>query len=205
MRPFLTILLLFAVFCFGCAQKPKTPTYEGKPVRYWEIQAASKEAAKRRVAAQALGKLGPVGLPALMKLQEDTDHRVRAAATLAVKGMGLQAVPKLKKLIHDPNKTIQKGAAKALADALVDMRGGRGVRQLIPLLEDSEPDVRFEAAKAIMRVDRKSAATAIPALKKLLRTDENRSVRQAAGLTLALLEPPKQKFKPLASPAVKRQ
>ena len=151
--------------------RKKRPEYDGKPLRHWVAQAASEDAAKRRAAAEALGKIGPEGVPALLKLLEDKDHRVRSVATLAVTGMGPAAVPKLKDLIHDPDKPTRMAAIKALIQALVDMRA-RGPRQLIQLLRDPEPDVRFYAARSFTRVDRKAAEKAIPALKELVARHE---------------------------------
>ena len=187
MRLFLTILLMFAAISFGCAQKKKPPSYQGKSVRHWAIQAESEDPAKRREAAIALGKCGPEGLPALMKLVQDKERKVRAVATVAVMGMGPTAVPKLKELIHDwEDEPTQTVTIKALTQALVNM-GTKGEEDLIELLKDPDPNVRFYAAKSFTLVDRKLVGMAIPLLKKKANSDPNPGVRRAAALTLAII------------------
>ena len=81
MRLLTTIVVVFAVI--GCAQKRKTtPSYEGKPLRYWQRQAESEDPAKRQAAAEALGKIGPNALPTLVKMRNDRERRVRARSRL---------------------------------------------------------------------------------------------------------------------------
>lgn len=196
MRLLLTILLVGATLSLGCGPKKKPPPmYMGKPVRHWAIQAQSEDPVKRREAAVALGKCGPAGLEALIPLLQDQDHRTRAAAILGITGMGATAVPKLKELVHDADtKAGRTAAAKALTQALVNM-GRDGLKPLIELLNDRSPTVRFYAAKSFTLVDRNIVGAAIPALKKRANSDPNPSVRRAASMTLALLQPPAPKFR----------
>ena len=115
-------------------------------------------------------------------------------------GMGPQAVPKLKELIHDPDEATRRAAIKPLIQALVNMHSG-GVTQLIDLLDDPDPSVRFYAAQSLSLVDRKAVNRVAPRFQKLL-TDDNHAVRKAAAITLAILKPPKPKFE-VPGPAAK--
>ena len=133
----LPFILPLLILCLGCRHKGQ-PEYQREPLHYWEAKAASKEPDQRRTAAEALGNIGPTGLPALAKLLRDNDHLVRAAANLAVIGMGWTAVPELKKLMSDPDKDLRAAATDALTNLLVNM-GPAGVPQLIELLKHPQP------------------------------------------------------------------
>ena len=185
MKLFLPILLL-VVFFSGCAPERKIE-YKGKSLRQWEVEAAGKKAVQRRTAAEALGKIGPEGLPTLMKLLDDKNQRVRTTARLAVLHVGGKGAPELRKLLRAPDENVRENATKTLVQALVNMRE-KGVRRLTKLLENPDPKVRYEAAKGFMRMDQKTARQAIPALKKLS-NDKSQSVRNAADLTLKIITP----------------
>lgn len=178
-------ILLLAMVSLGCAPERKLE-YQGKTLRQWEVEADGKKAIQRRTAAEALGKIGPEGLPTLMKLLDDKNKRVRTTARSAVLHIGGKGVPQLKKLLLSPDKEVKENATKILVQSLVNMRE-RGVRRLIKLLKNPDPKVRFEAAKAFMRMDQKTARQAKPALKKLL-NDKYRSVQSAADLSLKIIE-----------------
>ncbi len=197
MRLLVSILVL-VVLCFGCRRSGESE-YQGKTLRQWEKEAASEDAAKRCEAAKALGKIGPQGLAGLMPLLRDPNGHVRAMASLAMADMGPKAVPQLKELIHDPDPKVRESAAKALIQSLVNMRR-EGVRQLIELLDDKDPVVRLEAAKSFPRAGMAGKA-AIPALKAMLEKEENKAVRDAAGLTLRIIE--SKRAQPIIRPAEK--
>lgn len=61
------------------------PEYHGKPLRYWLAESKSESAASRRAAAEALGNMGPAGLPALREMLRDQDMGVKLAAATAMK------------------------------------------------------------------------------------------------------------------------
>jgi HEAT repeat protein len=180
-------LATLGLICLGCRPHGELQ-YEGKSLRYWETRAASENQVERAEAAKALGKIGPPGLEALVPLLRDPYNHVRSVANLSVMRMGPTAVPKLKELIHSSDGKVRQGATKALIQALVTMRGN-GAPQLIELLQDRDPRVREAAARSFLRIGT-AAKTAIPALKQAL-SDENASVRNAAALTLRILEPRK--------------
>ena len=184
MRFFLPILLLLA-FSFGCEQK-KQPEYQGKSLAHWESEATAKKADQRRAAVKALGKIGPDGLPMLMKLLDDKNRRIRASARLAVMKLGPTAAPRLKELLRHPDKNVRTRAAELLVQVYVNMRK-KGVRQLIKLLKNPNPNVRYQAAKAFMRIDQQRAREAMPALKEAL-GDDSPAVRNAAALTLKIIQ-----------------
>jgi HEAT repeat protein len=179
----LSVILLFLLLCLGCRHQGP-PEYRGKTLSQWEAQAAGKDAAQRREAAESLGKIGLTGLPALVKLLHDGDHNVMAAANLAVIDMGSMALPELKELVHDRDKNVQANALKALMTILMNMRQ-KGVTELIELLKDSDPIVRANAAKtlAAMGMD---ANVAVPDLKELLH-DGNPGVQRAAYQSLQII------------------
>jgi HEAT repeat protein len=198
MRLILPILLILTL-CSGCAPKASSKLqYRGKPIRYWETLAENDDPAKRVDAARALGKIGPRGLPALTKMMGDKEHRVRAAAYLAIMDMkGKKVVPELQELIDGSDQAARDGATKALVQIYVN-RGEKGVPKLIELLKDPHVTVRVQAVRAFVRVDRDSVKTAIPAIKEAL-GDGDPTVRKAAQLTLAILVPPRSRV-----PAIKR-
>jgi HEAT repeat protein len=181
--------LMVLLACAGCMRTAQPNRYQGRSLRHWENMALDKDPANRRAAAEALGHIGPKGLPSLLKLRDDRNFRVRTAAMLACDRMGAAAIPELKQLIHDPEPSVRARAMKLLASTLVD-QGPRGVPPLIELLSDPEPNVRADAATALAVADRATATRAIPVLKELQR-DGHPAVRKSATLTLRTLEPPK--------------
>ncbi len=183
MRFLLPILLLSAIV-LGCRHRDST-YYKGEPLRHWETLAVSEKPEQRDQAAEALGKIGPPGLAALMPLLQDQNRRVNATANIALRRMGQEAIPKLNELIHDPDAKVRAGARKALVQQLIDMRQ-RGVPQLIELLKDRDPAVRIEAAKSFPKTGIAGKA-AIPALQKLAEDDDEIAVRQAATVSLRIL------------------
>jgi HEAT repeat protein len=191
MRFLLPVLLIFTI-CLGCAPKTsKKLEYRGKSLQYWEDQAEDKDPAKRREAAKALGKIGPKGLYSLSKMVAgDKQHRVRAAAYLAAMDIkGEKVVPELKDLIGESDKNVKAGASKLLVQTLVNQGGKKGVQELIDLVKGQDPEVRVQAIRAFLRVNRSLVGPAIPALKKAKR-DENPEVSKAASLTLNIIKPP---------------
>jgi HEAT repeat protein len=177
-------MLCLLSFCLGCGPKGP-PQYGGKTLRYWETQAAGDSYEARRVAAKALGEIGPRGLPALARLLADPDHRVQAAANLAVAGMRQKAVTPLKEMLGDPDPKVRAGAAKALMQILVDTGRKDAVPQLIQFLRHPDPNVRASAAKALLQTGPEAKA-AIPALKEALQ-DENPGVRHVVNSTLKIV------------------
>jgi HEAT repeat protein len=180
----ITLVLLLLTLCAGCQRKGH-PQYGGKPLRYWEAQSADKDPEKKLEAIHALGKIGPKGLPALVKLLPDDNRRVHDAAILVVIRMGPAALPELKRLIRHSDEKVRAGASKAIIQVLVDM-GHQGFADLVELLKAPEPNLRAEAAKALIRVGPGEAIPAIPALKELL-ADEDPGVRRAATASLRTL------------------
>lgn len=187
-------ILLFLLLCAGC-QPRGLPEYQGKSLRYWEGQAVSENADTRRSAVKALRKIGPKGLPTLVKLLRDKNHRVQAAANLAVISMQQKVVPQLKELLRDADPDVRAGACKAYFQAVVGKGSEEAVPQLIELLRDTDPGVRAGAAKALLLTGKGKAKEAIPALKEAA-GDKNPVVRKAARLTLKVLNADQSTAKP---------
>ena len=187
MRRYFLILLLLVACLAGCQRTQRhAPEYQGKSLRYWEAKAASGNAPDRIAAAEALGEIGPPGLPGLVKLLTDKDHLVRGAAMLGVAKMGPTAVPGLRKLAHDAKPAVRNAAAKAIAGAMLNLSRKEAVPQLIEMLRDSSPDVRAIAAKTVM-IMTPEAKSAIPALTKVATEDNNTGVRKAAYTALVII------------------
>lgn len=71
----------------------------------------------RETAADALARIGPASIPALLRALESEDPAVRARATLAFARMGPEASPAvgaLARALQDPDADVRRGAARAL-------------------------------------------------------------------------------------------
>jgi hypothetical protein len=144
MRLLLTVLA--SVLCLGCAPKGE-PTYQGKPVKYWETMAESESRSDRIAAATALGEIGPDGLLGITKLFRDRDPHIQALAGIAVGRMGAKAVPRLRELLQSPDEGTRLGAALALRH--VGPEAEAAIPALTDLLKDEKASVRAAAAKTI--------------------------------------------------------
>ena len=88
--------------------KALPPEPEIKPFEEWTEQ---------ETAADALGRIGPAGVPALVQALHSRDSDVRLKATEVLGRMGPDAkdsVPDLVRLLDDPEVAVRKAAARTL-------------------------------------------------------------------------------------------
>jgi HEAT repeat protein len=134
---------------------------EARPVdtRNVDVQALvrkleDKEPAKRREAADALGKLGArakTAIPALMAALKD--EFVSSNAALALRGIGAPAVPALVKGLKNANPMVR--ARSALGLAKMDGAAKSAVPALKKALKDHDARVRLRVAYALWNADPK--------------------------------------------------
>jgi ABC-type multidrug transport system fused ATPase/permease subunit len=102
----------------------------------------------RRAAAEALEKIGPPAVPALIQALQDEYGWVREAAAKALEEIGPPAVPALIQALQNEKWWVRHAAAWAL--------GQIGDRQatlaLTQALRDEKEEVRWAAAEALMRL-----------------------------------------------------
>lgn len=164
--------------------------YLGKGLRTWADELGRSDAASRRAAAFALGKLGSranAELPQLLKLlQGDKDAAVRETAAWAVgevcKGNrgaaeGGTVLPALTQAVaKDPDPLVRRSAAVALGNVGLD------VEALEEGLKDTNQTIRKGAEQLLKQVK-----AAQGALEQCL-TDGNPAVRQNAAWALGQLK-----------------
>ena len=68
----------------------------------------------RRHAAEALGRIGPAAVPALIRALKDRHHLVRSSAAHALGGLGPATLPALIRALKDKDKGVRQHAAQAL-------------------------------------------------------------------------------------------
>jgi len=137
----------------------------------------------RRVAAAAIGDVGPEArdaIPALIRALADGHAGVRVCAMLALGKIGPEAraaVPLLIRTLADTDKSHQSEADSA-AEAL----GGIGPEAMPPLLEliaSPDPWVRCRAVRALGLMG-PAAKDALPAIEKVLREEKDELVLHGA-------------------------
>ena len=133
----------------------------------------------RRKAVWAMGKLGPLAIPALAELcaaLKDVDPRTGSGAAQALGNMGIdgaEAVPALAEAMRGTNIVLCRLAAKALSQI-----GTPAVATLIAHLQHSDPFVRGESALALGWMGA-AARTAVPFLAQAVRGPRVSSARSA--------------------------
>src|SRR5512137_223617 len=140
----------------------------------------SRDAEERREAAVDLGRAGRGAIPILLHALGDTDWRVRKTAVESLVAFGGDDVTNglVQRLSAEDNAGARNSAIEALAQI-----GAEAVGQLLPLLENRDPDVRKFTVDVLGDI---RDARAVPGLlAKLGDADEN--VRVAAAEALGKL------------------
>jgi HEAT repeat protein len=166
----------------------------GKSVDTWRKELTNRDAAVRRSAAFALGRMGEGGRSAVLqlvrRLQEDKDAGVRdmAATALgdiarALRGNNDEVWEKsggvlLKILKDDPSEQVRRSSAYALG-AFGPTASGAAAN-LIQALGDGKPSVRQNAAWALGQIGEEAGA-AVPKLCACLSDKDTLVRRDAAG------------------------
>jgi len=127
----------------------------------------------RRVAAEVLGGLrNRVVVPPLRASLADPDGGVRAASVRALGRLrDLSALPDVSRCLADPDTTVR------LAAVQVTRVLGSPVPVLRPLLDDSDPGVRAEAAAALLGADGSDRSDDVL---RLMSSDEDLDLRRIA-------------------------
>jgi HEAT repeat protein len=165
-------LLVSAILC-GLALVPaargQTGSYLGKTYFQWASALSNKDAAVRRSAAFALGKMGNGAQRAVGQLVERLDR--------------------------DDDAGVREAAAAAIGDIILELRGTlAGLREPTILaavqkaLNDPDPRVQRSAAYAVGAFGTE-AAPAVGALKEALKNNKNAAVRQNAAWALGQIGP----------------
>src|SRR5262249_5219453 len=141
----------------------------------------------RRAAAWALtqiqGAEARAALPIVVQALADPDAHARSAANQALTVIGL---PGLMEALADPDANVRLAAIQALAALGPRARGA--VRALTQVLRDTEDGARYEAARALIRIQGVEARAVIPVLIEGLK-GEDAQVRVSSALLLAELGP----------------
>ncbi len=120
-------------------------------------------------------------VPTLVSLLKDENDKVRLNVIFALMGMeAADTIPALEELATDTNFT--KSAVRALRAI-----GPAGVKSLLKLLQDRDPDVRMQTASTLFLMHR-VPDEAIPLLVKAL-TDDYYPLRVAAAKALGSIGP----------------
>lgn len=118
--------------------------------------------AVRNAATEALRKIGPAGVPALILALQDPNGNVQEAAVAILKDLGdSRSVDALIGCLTNPNWVMRMHAAKGLG--LIGDE--RAVVPLVPLLIDSVKAVRADATEAMSLIGRPALPTLIAALR----------------------------------------
>lgn len=143
-------------------------------------------------AVQALGRIGPKAVPALIEAMQDEDSSMRESAIYALWWMQPQTDPEatevvlaLIKALGDENSDVRVRAADALGQ--IGPKASAAVPALIEALKDEDSSVRKSAAEALGKIGSETSV-AVPALIKALK-DEDSSVGSAAAYSLQQIGP----------------
>ncbi len=141
---------------------------------------------QRKAAAEILGDLGAVGVPALTEALKDADPGVRWSAAESLGRIGpasKAAVPALAAALED--KEIRSIVADALAGIGPDAKPA--VPGLVKIIRtEKEPALRYTAGVALVRIDKASAGPASPLLAEALRNPDGRARHDAITLLVSI-------------------
>jgi HEAT repeat protein len=115
------------------------------------------------------------------------DEKVRSPAASALRHIGAQAVPFLEKVLESEDANITVTAARSLLE--IDATNRPATAHAVRLLKHSDPEIRGNAAFALMRNAGSHAEPTIEDYKQLLR-DENTWARSFAAAALRNIGPP---------------
>jgi HEAT repeat protein len=111
------LLISLGLLLVGCDAEP---TYEGRPVSYWQKQLKVDDFMARARACTVIGVIGRPAkstIPDLITCLNDKEYMVRLEATGALSRMGSDAeaaVPRLLELLKDPMPAVRQNASMAL-------------------------------------------------------------------------------------------
>ncbi len=148
----------------------------------------------RRGIATALGAITPAtpeAVEALMAALVDPDAAVIDNAAHSLLALGPAAVPALCRALKDPDVGLRQMASITLSAGLHSGQfrpaGRQTVAVLIEALEDSDADVRDEAARSLAELGQQ-ATEALPALRKMAAADPAEQLRRVARRAIESIE-----------------
>jgi HEAT repeat protein len=191
--------LALLVLCALADGAARGQSFLGKRLQEWMAGLDNSDAAVRRSAAFALGKMGADGYLAVSRLARrlgsDKDAGVREAAAAALgdvaaalrgggRGLWDDAGPALQKALNDDDPRVRRSAAYALG--CFGPSAGGASAALKKALKDASPSVRRNAAWALGRLGTAADADAVADLCDLL-ADPTAAVRRDAAGALGTL------------------
>ena len=134
----------------------------------------------RQVWVWCLAKIGTPAVPLLRRTIDDEHSLVKQDAQIALRDMGVRAVPSLLGTLTHRNADIRRQSARCLS--FVGREAGETVPALKEALQDSEAPVRLEAIKALWCIG-PASKNAIPDIIRALK-DPDGPVRSEAAVAL---------------------
>jgi HEAT repeat protein len=158
----------------------------------------------RRLAVEALVRIGESAVPALGEALKDQGEWVRVGAAEALGRIGPEAksaVPALVEALKDQIVGVRRRAAEALG--IIGSEAKSAVPALVEALKGQDAEVREGAAEALGRIG-PEAKSAVPALGEALK-DQDKWVRLRAAEALGIIGPAAKSAVPALVEALKDQ
>jgi HEAT repeat protein len=152
------------------------------PVGVAALNRAQEERAAR------LRELQGAAVPALIEALKDADPIIRRSAASALakrRRAAREAVPALVQALKDADQSVAISAGEALSE--IGPAASEGIPALVQALKDEDPRVRLGAASALAQMG-PAAKEAVPALAHALR-DQDQGVRVSAAHALGKIGP----------------
>ena len=158
------------------------------PVLIQALQEKDKEV--RKMAIEVLGGIQSANsLPYLIRALQDEDEGVRLTALAELEGMKApEAFPGLIRELKDDEDWYSR---RMLDEYLKEVRTPDVIPYMLPLLEDSDADIRGKALWAIRRMELTKCIEALPALIEALDDEEEFVCGKALQLVEEILDNPK--------------
>lgn len=160
----------------------------------------SEDLVRRYAAVRALPDLaGEEAIPALKKaLGEDSSPQVRAAA---VHGLGRWFDrPPIRRLILDTLRDEDEFVSGWALNVVAEKGYKEALPQVRSLLRSEDPDVRYDAVRALARI---AGPEALETLIEVVQEDESAAVRECALRTVTFMEPRSPRMGELLLPGLK--
>jgi HEAT repeat protein len=180
-EPSVRIAAMQALVCIATTPSKAQPIDVGAMIDAFAASLGDRDDEVRLLALKSLqtcGSRGPARPPeALVAALEDQSPRVRAAAILALASVPCDLdpwFPYLLRGLEDKDSGVNAACGRAIARARPPGFSAAAVPALVAALESPSPAVRSRAAEALFpHASNPRAATAIPALLKLLEVQED--------------------------------
>jgi HEAT repeat protein len=188
-------IIAFAGARTGPSQETKNEAVqEGKSLKEWTQGLFDPDPEVRRMAQEAIGKLGPnagPAVPALIQSLKDKDYLERSRICVTLTSIGKPAVPALLALFK--NKDTDRSIRVSLVTAIgsIGSEAKEAIPDLIEALKDPEPSIVRGSSSALANMGQ----VAIPSLIKALK-EEDETIRAGAAQALGKIGPEAEGRKP---------